>query len=380
MLPPPRKHFFDSGAPFLKEAGLPQPQSTSPATGLDASNGGAPGTLMITERDVEYHDGPGADHRYAETNWFCVYIPQERLMAIIYTVARRAVGVQSCDISIYGDLVDTRAETLYLDSQMALPAPPKLSSYTTANGLSVRAVNPPRDYRVDYVGYDDTEIHLDFKGLMEPFDIHDPNHSPLAKLTVEEQHAGAGMGAGYGGHFDLTGHFTGTLKLRGREFAIDCVETMDHSWGNRAEIFVPTMGWSHAHFGKDLAIKWINHWDPSQPLEQQQKLAHGYVLEDGKVFGLTDLKLLTHRIGNVIHSVQIVATDHRGRTFEAVGTAETGGPWICYAGSLVYAAQCRWTLRDGRVGYGLVSEITSLQALTRRFGRRWNESSRRITS
>src|ERR1700694_903020 len=107
---------------------------------------------MITARDVEYHNPDGADHRYAETNWFCFYIPKERLMAIIYTVARTAVGVQSCDVSLYGALVDSRAETLYLDSQMALPAPPKLSKYNTANGLSVEAMNPPRDYRVDYVG------------------------------------------------------------------------------------------------------------------------------------------------------------------------------------------------------------------------------------
>jgi hypothetical protein len=83
---------------------------------------------MITANDVEYHDPADADHRYAETNWFCFYIPQPKLMAIIYTVARRAVGVQSCDVSLYGSLVDDRAQTLYLDSQMALPAPPKLSS------------------------------------------------------------------------------------------------------------------------------------------------------------------------------------------------------------------------------------------------------------
>ena len=150
-------------------------------------------TGLITARDVEFHTPANADHRHAETNWFCFYIPKEKLMAIVYTVARRGVGVQSCDVSLYGALVDNRAETLYLDSQMALPCPPKLSEYTTANGLSVKVVNAPRDYRVDYIGYDGMEIHVDFKGLMEPFDIHDPHHSPMAKATTEEQHAGAGM-------------------------------------------------------------------------------------------------------------------------------------------------------------------------------------------
>ncbi|WP_428311852.1 hypothetical protein [Hydrocarboniphaga sp.] len=179
---------------------------------------------MITARDVEFHTPSDADHRHAETNWFCFYNPKEKLMGIIYTVARRGIGVQSCDVSLYVALV-----------------------------------------------------------------------------------------------------------------------------GNRAEIFVPSMGGSHAHFGKDMTIKWINHWDPSKPVDQQHGLAQGYVMENGQVYGLTDLELTTHRIGNVIHSVESLATDKRGKQFHAHGMAEVGGPWICHVGSLVYAAPCRWTLSSGHI-------------------------------
>lgn len=335
---------------------------------------------MIRKEDVEYHTPPDADHTYAETNWFCFYIPEPRLMGIIYTVSRKGVPAISSDVSIYGALVDNRAETLYLDSQQMLPAPDRLSDYTLPSGLSVKAVNPPRDYHVDYVGYDGTEINLDFQGLMDPFDIHDPDHSPFAKTTVAEQHAGSGMGSGYGGHFDLTGHLTGTLRLRGQEYPIDCIETMDHSWGSRPERHVPSMGWSHAHFGEDFVIKWINHWHHDRPIDQQQPLAHGYVMDHGKVYGLTDMSLHTHRVGSVITSLELEVTDTRGETFRALGTAEVGGPWICYASALVYAAMTRWTLEDGRVGYGLAAEIQSVQSLTRRHGRRWTEPSGHITS
>lgn len=334
---------------------------------------------MITDSDIDFHNPPDADHTYAETNWFCFYIPEEKLMGIIYTVSRRGVGVQSCDVSLYGALVDNRVETLYLDAQMALPCPPSLREYTTANGLSVKAHNI-REYRVDYVGYDGMEIHFDFKGLMEPFDIHDPNHSPMAKTSVDEQHAGSGMGSGYGGHFDLTGTYKGELIWQGKTYPINCVETMDHSWGSRPEIFVPTMGWSHAHFGEDLAIHWINHWDPTKPVDQQQSLAHGYVMEDGVAYGLTDMKLNTHRVGSVIYGVELEVTDKRGKMFKAHGMSEVGGPWVCYVASNLYCAQCRWTL-DGsdRVGYGLVAEINSMQALTRQHGRRWTQSSGHLT-
>ena len=335
---------------------------------------------MISAADVEYHHKPGVDHTYAETNWFCFNIPEERILGIIYTVSRKGVPAISCDVAIYGALVENRAESLYFDSQQMLPAPEKLSKYTLPTGLSVEAVNPPRDYRVDYVGYDGCEIRFDFKGLMDPFDIHDPNDSPKAAATTAEQHAGAGMGSGYGGHFDLTGHIAGTLKLRGKEYRLDCVETMDHSWGSRPEIHEPSMGWSHAHWSKDFAIKWINHWDPEKPLDISQTLAHGYVMENGKTYGLVDAKYRTNRIGATILSMEVEVTDKRGKTFRFVGTAQSGGPWICYMSALVGASLMRWQLDDGRVGYGLASEITSMQQLTRKHGRYANQASAHITA
>ena len=44
-------------------------------------------------------------------------------------------------------------------------------------------MNAPRDYRIDYVGSDGTEIHVDYVGIMQPFDIHDRDENPLAGKT-----------------------------------------------------------------------------------------------------------------------------------------------------------------------------------------------------
>lgn len=334
---------------------------------------------MIKPRDVEFHTPPNPDHTHAETNFFCLTIPEERLMATVYTLSRKSIGVMLADVVVYGALVDNRAECLYVDSQQHLPAPEKLSDYSTPNGLRVQALSP-REYRVDYVGYDDMEIHVDFKGLMQPFDIHDPEHSPKAAKSVEEQQAGSGLGAGYGGHFDLTGRVTGSFKFGGKEYAVDCIETMDHSWGVRPELGVHSMGWMHAHFGPDLAIHWINAWDLDKPIGEQQTLAHGYVLEQGEVHGLTDLKLRSTRVGSVISGMQVEATDKRGLVWRMSGTAEVGAPWVPYTCTMLYAAMMRWTLSDGRVGYGMAQENQSLQALTRRRGRRATEPSTHITS
>jgi hypothetical protein len=334
---------------------------------------------MITPEDIEFHTPPNADHTWTETNFFALTIPEEHLMATVYTLTRKGVGVMSADVIVYGALTDNRAECLYIDSQQQLPAPAKLSDYSTPSGLRVQAFSP-RNYRVDYTGYDDTGIHIDVEGLMEPFDIHDPDHSPKAAKSKDAQHAGSGLGAGYGGHFDMTGHVTGTFKLRGQEYRVDCVETMDHSWGVRPELGVHSMGWMHAHFGKDLAIHWINTLDVDKPVGSQQTLAHGYVLDKGVVYGLTDLKLRCTRVGSVLTAIEAEATDKRGRVWRLHGTADIGAPWICYTSTVVYVAHMRWTLSDGRVGYGIAQENESMQSLTRRRGRRWTERSAHVTS
>ena len=334
---------------------------------------------MIKPEDIEFHTPANADYLYAETNYFGFTIPEERLMGSVYVVNRKGLGVTSADVVIFGSLADCRSESLYIDNRQHLPAPERLSDCKLASGLEVKAFNP-RDYRVKYTGFEDTALHFDFKGIMEPFDIHDPNHSPMVSRESYDRHADSGFGSGYGGHFDLTGHLTGSLRLRGKEYKIDCIETMDHSWGPRPEIDMPPIGWMHAHFGKDLVIHWIHACDFSKPVGCQIKLAHGYVVENGEVYGLTSLNARIVRSGVVTTGFEVMATDKRGKTWNLFGTAEVGSPWICYISTAVYVAMVRWSLPDGRVGYGITQENQSLQGLVRARGKRWTDQVSRVTS
>ncbi len=80
---------------------------------------------------------------------------------------------------------------------------------------------------------------------MLPFDIHDPALDPMcASGTAAGKFA---WGTAYNGHFDQSGHVTGEVRVRGKRYAIDCVSTMDHSWGPRPERGKPNMSWLHAH-------------------------------------------------------------------------------------------------------------------------------------
>lgn len=326
---------------------------------------------MITQDDIEYHIPPNIDHNFAETNYFIVVIPEERILATFYTVSRKSIGVCLADVAVFGCLSDNRGEMLYLDTQQHLPAPERLSRFETPNGLKIHA-HSPRDYTLDYTGFDDTEAHLTITGLTEPFDINDPKHSPHAAHTEAGRAERSGLGAAYSNHFDLTCKVTGTLKLRGKSFKVDCVSTMDHSWGARPEVGLRSMGWMNANFGEDYGLHWINSLDFTRPAGEQEALAHGYAFENGELYGLTDLKMKTTRLGSVSVAIDVEATDVRGKTHVLYGTPLVGAPWSCYTSVMLYVAMSRWITDTGRIGYGLNMENYPLDLISRQRGRRWN--------
>ena len=323
---------------------------------------------MITAEDVEYHTPPGADHRWAETYIFPIAIPEERILVMVYVVARPKLGVMLNDIYIYGTLTDNRAELLYVDSQVHLPAPGRFSNIDSPSGLKLRAVVPPREFRIDYVGFDDTEIHVDWNGIMDPFDVHDLKHTPHAVGTHEEKMARSGLARAWAGHFDMTGRVRGTLRVRGREFKVDSLERMDHSWGERGENELPAMDSISAQFGEDLAFHLITHVDLEAPSGKDQKLAHGYVLEDGVQYGVSTLDITSTRLGVTVISMELTVVDVRGREFRLQARADVGAPWNIYA-TTCYTALMRWTLGE-RTGYGVVTEVLPLKTLNRMRGRR----------
>lgn len=329
---------------------------------------------MISHSDIDFHLPDDGDPTWAETNWFAFSIPEAKLMGIVYVLNRKTLGCMSVEVSITGAMCETRSELLYIDSRHHLPVVDKLSDFTTTHGLSIRA-HSPKDYSISYTGYDDFSLQFDFEGLHEPWDIHNPEQNPLAK---GDKHGG--MGSAFGGHFEVMGHTTGSMTLRGQTYPIDCIETMDHSWGSRPEIFMPQVGWSHAHFSRDFALTWLNTFDIDAPVDEQQKLYYGYVLDQGETYGCTAGTFLTHRVGSLITGLEVSLTDVRGNIYHLRGISEVAMPMLCSSPSVLSTANVRWTLDDGRVGHGLATDFYSLQELSRRHGRQWKDLAARVTT
>ncbi|MGW0025398.1 DUF7064 domain-containing protein [Rhodococcus sp. NPDC003383] len=315
---------------------------------------------MIAAEDVQFHTPTDVQHDWAETNWFSVYHQEPNITAWVYTIARPGVGAMVCDIEAFDRIGDSPLDALYYDFQQHLPLPDKLQSYSLPNGLSLETSNEPRDYHIRYVGHDDTEFDWHVHGIMEPYDIQDPSMDPLA--TGDRAQSGFGMA--YANHFDMTVHVTGTTKIRGRTFPVDCVTVMDHSWGPRNEQLLGSMGWLNAAFGQDYSINTIWSRDLNKNGWDGFTFAHGYALIDGQVRGLKSGRLRATR-GRfqmpVSYELQVVDVDDREHVL--VGTPVGQHPWTPYSNSYVPHSTVRWHAGD-RVGFGLAQENCPLDRIT----------------
>jgi hypothetical protein len=313
---------------------------------------------MISAADVEFHRGqPEANFRLAETSFFPFTIAEHGISGALYFLFRPNLGVAMSDVTIFDRISRTWEGQAYVDNQQHLPCPEKLSAFTLPNGASLKVLAAPRDFHIDYVGIDDTEIHFDFKGIMPPQDINDPAQDPLTRRAREQAGGAAAWDGAFAGHFEMTARVTGELLLRGKRYDINCLGTMDHSWGMRAERDNTNAAWFQAHFGDDLVIHALAALDPRKP-DAVGPVWHGYVLKNGVVRGLVSGTGRTHREGPYVDAVEAVVTDEDGQTYAMRGTPINWGPWAPYPSVTYYQSLMRWEM-NGRIAHGPYQEVVS---------------------
>ncbi|WP_374413847.1 hypothetical protein [Novosphingobium colocasiae] len=314
---------------------------------------------MITDADVDFHPTDPAAHDWAETNYFAFFNAEERVFGHIQALFRPNLGVVMTEVRLWQGLVDRSHDALYVANHHHQPAGPSLRHYALPSGLTVTA-HSPRDYRVDYVGTDDTVIGLDVRGIMEPYDISDPDMDPVTRRQMD---GGFVLGEAYRGHWDMHARVTGTIRCRGREIPVDCVQVMDHSWGPRTEVELPGMMWLGAYFPEtDTAV---HGFFPADPVHSDRlDLAHGYICRQGKVTGLVSATLVLDRLNFLPIAGEWHGEDANGEKFTLYGAATAGGPWPVYPSVDVGITLMRWTM-DGAVGHGMAMENTAMAYRTR---------------
>jgi hypothetical protein len=312
---------------------------------------------MITDVDAHLHK-PTDDPAWAETNYFGFYVPERNLNCGVYALWRPNLGVVHSTICLNSKRTTHYWETDYCNMQAHLPIPEEadLTNYRLANGLSVRCTKPNMAWEVDFEDDAGNGLHFEYRALMAPFDIQDPNQNPRAE--------GWGWGTHYNGHFDQTGVYTGEIYLAGETIPINCVSTMDHSWGVRPERGTSNMTWMHAHFGEDLAMHAIVGFD-TEDRGAKLRVMNGYLLDNGSAHGLISGEgRATRSNGWFTDAMTMEVTDRRGQELVITGEAVSSFPWAAWPNVIVFNSLLRWREQGGREGYGETQDVVSLKTMT----------------
>jgi hypothetical protein len=320
---------------------------------------------MIHPEDVEFHAADEGDLTWAETNFFGFYNAELTTNVGVYTLFRPNLGVVHSTISINSGDAYQPWQADFIDHQchVPIPEPRSLASYTLANGLSVRTIEPNMAWKIEYDDNQGTTIDVTYTSLMQPFDIQDPDMDPITAARSKEE--GFAWGTAYNGHFDQTGRFQGLVTVRGREIPIDCVSTMDHSWGPRKERGGPNMSWLHAHFGDDYFFHTIWSFDHTGDSDQLT-LNHGYVQIDGELRGLAGGTGVTLRDEHLFaRTVSFQVEDSKGEIHEVTGRGLTRFPWQAWPNMVGFNVLGEWESR-GRTGHGEIQDFVDATTLTAR--------------
>lgn len=321
---------------------------------------------MITPSDSDFHDRDPAARTWAETTVVLFTVPEARIIGNAYVLARPNLGVVTSSVIVAQGMCRQFYEIDFADPQVHVPCPESFSDYELESGLRVKVTKAPTDYEVSYRhSLGNCSFDLKFEGLMQPYDALDPAHNPaLGGETF------GGLGDQWSnGHFELMGHVTGELELRGQHYTVDSYEGMDHSWGPRAEEGRRAVGWIPINFGEDFGMHVVMALDIRNGEVVYDAFRFGYVHEKGEVFGLVSAVVQTQRIDMLPASTHVIATDVRGRTFEFYGEALASHPFHAF-NPCSMAYQTLYRYHDGeRIGYGVGTDVLGLDFLAERMSR-----------
>jgi hypothetical protein len=332
---------------------------------------------MITAQDSEFHLRDASKWRWTETTPLIFSVPEAGILGNLYVAARPGLGVALSSIAVGQGFCRQPYDMDFTDAQMHLPCPESFTNYTLANGLSVEVTKPPTEYRFTYeyrLG-DSCSFDLTFRALHEPFDATDPDHNPMLSQAPDERLGDewgnpSANGEHPSGHYEMMGHITGELTLRGKRYAVDCYDVMDHSFGPRTETSKRAVSFISAVFGEDYGLHLAVPTDINEGETTYDGFRLGYVLEDGELFGVVNAVVVASSGTDMLPmNSHIRATDVRGVEHELYGAAIAGHPWYSFNPSHVcFQSLMRWH-HGSRVGYGEKGDIFGLEFLAERKSR-----------
>lgn len=183
---------------------------------------------------------------------------------------------------------------------LPIPQGAELSDIELPNGIRYRCLEPLRRYSLAYLDPDEGEVAVD----LEFEAICAPNY----------------LGES---HLDQPGRYTGTIRIRDEEIAVDAFGMRDRSWGVRSQIGTTLHpgapnargGYSYATASERDAFHAI-----TMDFGDGCIAIHGFLLRDGEWSKLTGgRREVLERKEHCPTRVRLSGTDELGRSFDATG-------------------------------------------------------------
>ena len=314
----------------------------------NANLGGAFGKAV--PEDEYYHGwGPPGD-ALTETWYWGFNIPDAAINCFIYCWVHPNLDVVSTGLIIYQGIKRHHLAAELFDMPAYLKAGPVVgngSRIVVPNGLTVEVAEPLREMRLSYADAGrDTNCDIRLVAV----------DAPIMRANNL--------------HFEQVMRATGTLRLRGIDYAVDCFTVRDRSWGElRPESHnpVPPYNWVTGVFDEGkLAFNIGSHDDPAGDPEWTGKMIvdpakifkDGWVVRDGNQIRVVDAAKRVWRDSQALRPERFEIDLHEegGRWSRIDGTVIASVPGFHWPNIATHLALVQWEM-DGMIGYGESQDV-----------------------
>jgi hypothetical protein len=315
------------------------------------------------EPSDEYMHELGPEPNFNESMYINLFDPEHGLGGFFRLGNRANEGTAEMTVCLY--LPDGRVGFMFKRPQISS------NDALDAGGLTWTMVTPFEELHVDYRG----KVVL----LDDPTDMADPKaaftNNPYVECEAHITFTGQGRESMFGGEPDTPheapgeefakGHYeqlcggTGTVRVGDEEWQVSGFGLRDHSWGPRYWQAPWYYRWLTGNVGPDFGFMASRVARRDGPGTRG-----GFVWDDGKLHLCDDLQLSTEYRGDDSYHRAIRATlrsSRSGRSWSFTGDVmnliplrnrrqDPEGSWLV---TRISEGMTRWTMDDGRVGYGL---------------------------
>jgi len=294
--------------------------------------------MLVAENTVDtFHSWDRSDPNWIETFWFGAWIPEIATTVYIYQWFRPVIGIYGggCFVWNADAYLPWDIPVFRYDVNRALTTPADLRSLSLDNGTTLKSVVEGKSYDIGF-RRGDVEIAMRFDAT-----------SPAEVVNA------SGMGEFFNGHIDQSGRYTGSLKLRGAEHAIDCFGIRDRSWGPRVITDDIRLNYSH---GQSQDFAFVSYSKPDGDVET---VFRGHLEIGGQRAALVGGQRVSHFRNGALQRIDIELTDADGRRIAGHGIPLNRMVYESYPGLLNWLYLMEWRIGTAVI-YGEEQDVWSL--------------------